>query len=556
MVPPVPLGSSPRTSGSQPVQVSARTRRVALSIGVIASACAAVAGLARQPTVGRAVQAERVTQQEIVSTCGTCHDVPPADILPRAAWRRSFEQMAIIRTGERQTVEMRRQGSVALPDDMQRILRHYEQTAPERLPAPQGWPAADASRFKRRLMAPELPGVAPTIANVRLVDTNGDGALEVVATDMREGMILSGNPMQPKLDVIASVPHPSRISPADLEGDGRPGFLVADLGGLLPGDHLSGAVIWMRPQAGGGYAQRALEGWPRVADVREGDFDNNGKLDLAVAAFGWRSVGRVSVLENKSAGGQPSLFEHVVDPRPGAVDVVPVDLNRDGKLDLIALLSQQFEAVVAYINKGIPAFTFEPVVLYKAPHANWGSSGMQVVDLDGDDDLDVLLTNGDSFDDDIVKPYHAIQWLENDGGLKFRVHHLAGMPGVHRAAAADLDGDGDLDIVAGALLAGGSDRDESQMPALVWLEQTRRGVFERRTLSMGSPRHATLDVGDIDGDGDIDIVVGVMTQDSKAPAWVEVWENQCVTPAKSMGIALPGAKQAGGPQKREKPRCR
>ena len=69
------------------------------------------------------------------------------------------------------------------------------------------------------------------------------------------------------------------------------------------------------------------------------------------------------------------------------------------------------------------------------------------------------------------------------------------------AHAADLDGDGDLDIVACALLAGGSDVDEKTLPALVWLEQTSRGVFKRHTIEMGTPRHATLDIGDIDGDG-------------------------------------------------------
>ena len=94
--------------------VSVRTR-VALSIAVMASlGAAAVELIARQAAVSPAVQNARVTQQDISRTCGSCHDVPPADILPRAAWRRSFEQMAIIRTGERQTAEMRPPGSAAM----------------------------------------------------------------------------------------------------------------------------------------------------------------------------------------------------------------------------------------------------------------------------------------------------------------------------------------------------------------------------------------------------------------------------------------------------------
>jgi hypothetical protein len=99
------------------------------------------------------------------------------------------------------------------------------------------------------------------------------------------------------------------------------------------------------------------------------------------------------------------------------------------------------------------------------------------------------------------------------------------MPSVHRAMAADMDGDGDLDIVACALLPGASNADDATLPALVWLEQTKPGVFVRHTIEMGFPRHATLDVADVDGDGDVDIVTGSFSPDKPAKSWVQVWLN-------------------------------
>jgi FG-GAP-like repeat len=371
----------------------------------------------------------------------------------------------------------------------------------------------------------------PVVSNVSTADFDGDGRLDVLGTEMKQGTAFWGR-LQPgsPLNVIADIPHPDHVTMADVDKDGVQDLLIADLGRFLPGDHRDGAIVLMRGLGGGKFDHLALDGWPRIADIEAADFNGDGRNDLVVAAFGWRTTGHVAVLENQSAASsRPSFVKHVVDDRPGAIHVIPVDLNKDGKMDFVALLSQQFETVVACLNTGKGDFTFTRQTIYEAPHPNWGSTGIHLVDLDGDGDLDVLFTHGDSFDDGIVKPYHGIQWLENTGTYPFVEHTLASMPGVHRAVAADIDGDGDLDVVAGALLAGGSDVDEAPLPALVWLEQAKRGVFVRHTIERGFPRHATLAVGDVDGDGDVDVVTGYMAAGRPAPSWVQVWLNQRIS---------------------------
>ena len=92
----------------------------------------------------------------------------------------------------------------------------------------------------------------------------------------------------------------------------------------------------------------------------------------------------------------------------------------------------------------------------------------------------------------------------------------------------DLDGDGDLDVVACTFVPAAPEKGPAALPdpaSLVWLEQTEAGRFTRHTLERAG-RHVSLDTADYDRDGDVDLVVGSF-QGGGAVA-LEVWENLSV----------------------------
>ena len=474
------------------------------------------------------------TEDEVRQRCGTaCHRFPPPDVLPRGAWRDELVRMQLIMDGVPEPAGMMGTATamIPLPPDMLRIQRFYEGAAPEALPSHEPWPASASTGagFERQAMGVQgLSGPShPAIANVRLLDLDGNGKVEVVASDMRAGLVLAGAPGKgAALAPIADVPHPSHLELTDLDGDGLKDLLVGDLGSFQPADHSSGAIVWLRRLKDGSYRKVVLaEKLGRVADVRAADFDGDGDLDLVAAVFGWRRTGSLVLFQNETTDWtRPRFVAAELDPRHGAIHVPITDLNRDGKPDIVVLFAQEHETVVALINTGKGMFRTETI--FQAPHPNWGSSGIELVDMDRDGDLDVLHTHGDTFDDFVLKPYHGITLLENTGSYPYAVRPVAALPGAHRAMAADLDGDGDLDIAAAAMVAGGGGPAEATLPAVVWLEQTAAHTWARHPIKIGTPAHATLDVGDYDGDGRPDVIVGSFAFGPAMDSVVDVWRNR------------------------------
>src|SRR5262249_48601645 len=160
----------------------------------------------------------------------------------------------------------------------------------------------------------------------------------------------------------------------DLDGDNVPDILVANLGSFEAIDSKVGSVVWLRGKGDGTFTPiTLLEGVGRVADVQAADLLGNGKLDVVVAVFGWRNTGELIYLENQTTDwSKPKFVPKVLDHRHGPIQVYLEDIDGDGKRDIVTVLGQEHEEIVAFLNRG--EGKFEKKTLYQAPHPAYGSS--------------------------------------------------------------------------------------------------------------------------------------------------------------------------------------
>ena len=398
------------------------------------------------------------------------------------------------------------------------ITEWYERATPEtfKLVPSQTLEQPGPLRFRKRGFRLGRRGSAHIATLQRLdVGTVSPSETIIASANMRNGAIhLLSASARPRL--IGWGGHPARVAPGDVDGDGRTDLVVSDLGDMMPTDDPVGRVLVAFARGPMEFEMVVVaEGLPRVADARPVHADGDGDVDIAVAAFGMRHTGGVYLLRNTAKkGGPPRFSPERLIRRAGPVSLIPVkDLLPGTGLAFAVAFAQQHE-MVSLVHAEPVAGEGEPPrhreqVLYQAPHPNWGVSNLESADLDGDGDLDFLLAHGDTMDDGFAfKPYHGVEWLENRGEAPFAHRRVGDLYGAHRAEAADLDGDGDLDVVASSYLAqvpAGGPPGAVKVDSVVWFE--RRGEhWIPWSLERNHPRHTGLTTIDLNGDGRVDIL--------------------------------------------------
>jgi hypothetical protein len=318
-------------------------------------------------------------------------------------------------------------------------------------------------------------------------------------------------------------PYQNTTSVADLDNDGDLDVVLSNL------RHESETIIWAGPtlwinQGGGKFTPKRVDmgGSSTVA----GDIDGDGDADILHMEYG--SV--LHLYQGGIQGGEPGEFsrsrsvtshqdQHSWSTR-GAV--VLGDLNNDNRLDILVsyccvmLIDQQ-----ALKSDLLPFLPWEWI---NTGELNGGLGGDKVNlssigdlpmrptlgDLDGDGDLDVYAA---SLPPDGGNYATADRVLLNDGsgsfvdsGQRLENPSLTGMAASAGVALGDLDGDGDLDALVGKAAG-----------ALVWTNQGgdqggQMGVFAASDQRLGSNPVEAAFLADLDADGDLDALVAGKSQ--------------------------------------------
>lgn len=450
--------------------------------------------------------------------CGSCHAFPNPNLLPKTIWAQNVLPNMAFRMGLTDLMELPRyvpgndilivaatlpSEPMVSPSEWQAIVDYFLDSAPDSL----------SNRSKKEMSQANL------FVPIKYKQPDGDGSLPLVTQlyfDSPTKRIIVGTRTGELFQVDNQFQRISMLNFTSTSSHvlrTKNHHLVSLMGIMDPNDQPKGELIRIDSA---NRVESIIDSLKRPVYFELADLNNDQQEDIIICEFG-NYTGSLSAYEKIGK----KYKRHLISVLPGSRRTVIKDFNGDGLNDILCMFTQGDEQITLLVNEG--NFKFYRKNILRFPPV-YGSTYFDIADFNNDGRFDIIYTNGDNSDySQILKPYHGIRIFLQNENEEFEESWFYPIHGISKAIPIDFDLDGDLDI---ATISFFPDFKNNPEASFVYFNN-QDGKFAAQQIPQSvSGRWIVMEAADIGGDGDVDLFLGALDFQSKVPDYLfQQWKG-------------------------------